>query len=132
ETSEGTIANQSVSRLMSDKKVVAIGPGLTTAIETSAFVRRVCAECRVQLVIDADGLNALAGFEGDLGGAVLTPHPGEMARLVDKNVEHVTANRIEVASDFAKRRNAYVVLKGHRTVVPAPDSSVQLNPTGNP
>ena len=84
------------------------------------------------MVIDADGLNALIGFEEDLGGAVLTPHPGEMARLIEKNVEHVTANRIEVASDFAKRRNAYVVLKGHRTVVAAPDSSVYINPTGNP
>jgi NAD(P)H-hydrate epimerase len=77
-------------------------------------------------------LNALVGFEGDLGGAVLTPHPGEMARLIEKKVDHVTANRVDVASDFAKRRNAYVVLKGHRTVVAAPDGSVYINPTGNP
>ena len=70
ETSEGTIANQSILRLAKDKTVVAIGPGLTTNPETSAFVRRVGAECRAQMVIDADGLNALAGFAGDLGGAV--------------------------------------------------------------
>src|SRR5207248_7798237 len=71
ETSQGTIANQSVAALMKDKTVVAIGPGLTTYMETSTFVRRVGAECRTQMVIDADGLNALVGFEGDLGGAVL-------------------------------------------------------------
>src|SRR5262249_59682088 len=115
-----------------DKTVVAIGPGLTTHAETSTFVRRVGSECRAQMVIDADGLNVLVGFEGDLGGAVLTPHPGEMARLIEKNVQYVTSNRLEVASDFAKRRNAYVVLKGYRTVIAAPDGNVYVNPTGNP
>ena len=98
----------------------------------SAFVRRVGSECRSQMVIDADGLNALVGFVGEFGGAVLTPHPGEMARLVEKNIAYVNANRVDVASDFAKRRNAYVVLKGHRTVVAVPDGNVYINPTGNP
>jgi NAD(P)H-hydrate epimerase len=132
ETSQGTIANQSIAPLLKDKTVVAIGPGLTTFMETSAFVRRVGSECRTQLVIDADGLNALAGFEGDLGGAVLTPHPGEMARLIGKDIEYVTSNRIPVAREFAKTRNAYVVLKGYRTVVAAPDGNIYINPTGNP
>ena len=132
ETSEGTIANQSMVAHLKDKTIVAIGPGLTTASETSAFVRRVGSECRAQMVIDADGLNALVGFEGDLGGAVLTPHPGEMARLIGKSIDQVTSNRIDVAKDFAKTRNAYVVLKGHRTVVAAPNGSVYINPTGNP
>jgi len=132
ETMDGTIANQSMAQIMKDKTVVAIGPGLTTVPETSEFVRRVGQECRTQMVIDADGLNALAGFDGELGGAVLTPHPGEMARLIEKTAEFVNANRVEVASDFAKRRNAYVVLKGHRTVVAAPDGNVYVNPTGNP
>lgn len=132
ETGEGTIANQSVLQLTKNKTVVAIGPGLTTVPETSAFVRRVGGECRAQMVIDADGLNALAGFDGNLGGAVLTPHPGEMARLIEKSIDYVNANRVDVASDFAKRRNAYVVLKGHRTIVAAPDGAVYVNPTGNP
>ena len=132
ETSEGTIANQSVSDLTKDKSVVAIGPGLTTFAETSAFVRRVGSECRAQMVIDADGLNALVGFAGEFEGAVLTPHPGEMARLIEKTVAYVNANRVDVATDFAKKRNAYVVLKGHRTVVAAPDGNVYVNPTGNP
>ena len=84
------------------------------------------------MVIDADGLNALAGFEGDLGGAVLTPHPGEMARLIGKRVEQVVSDRVEVSKQFAKTSNAYLVLKGYRTVVAAPDGSVYINPTGNP
>jgi NAD(P)H-hydrate epimerase len=132
ETSQGTVSNQSVAELLKNKTVVAIGPGLGMAIETSAFVRRVGSDCRTQIVIDADGLNALVGFVGDLGGAVLTPHPGEMARLVEKSIEHVNANRVEVALDFAKTRNAYVVLKGYRTIVAAPDGTVHVNPTGNP
>jgi hydroxyethylthiazole kinase-like uncharacterized protein yjeF len=132
ETSQGTIANQSVAPLLKDKTVVAIGPGLTTFAETSAFVRRVGGECRAQMVIDADGLNALVGFESDLGGAVLTPHPGEMARLIGKSIEYVTSNRIDVAKEFARSRNAYVVLKGYRTVVAAPDGSIYINATGNP
>ena len=132
ETSQGTIANQSIAALLKDKTVVAIGPGLTTYMETSAFVRRVRADCPSQMVIDADGLNALVGFEGDLGGAVLTPHPGEMARLIGKDIPYVTSNRIDVAKDFAKARNAYVVLKGYRTVVAAPGGGIYINPTGNP
>src|SRR6516162_970932 len=132
ETSEGTIANQSVSALTKGKSVVAIGPGLTTFAETNAFVRRVGSECRAQMVIDADGLNALVGFAGEFEGAVLTPHPGEMARLIEKDVTYVNANRVDVATDFAKKRNAYVVLKGHRTVVAAPDGNVYVNSTGNP
>jgi NAD(P)H-hydrate epimerase len=132
ETSMGSIANQSVADLCRDKTVVAIGPGLTTQSETAAFVRQFPSECRAQLVIDADGLNALVGFAGDLGGAVLTPHPGEMARLIEKKVQDVSANRVEIASDFAKRRNAYVVLKGYRTVIASPDGSIYVNPTGNP
>jgi NAD(P)H-hydrate epimerase len=132
ETGQGTIANQSIVDLLRNKTVVAIGPGLGATIETAAFVRRVGSDCRGQLVIDADGLNSLAGFEGDLGGAVLTPHPGEMARLIDKSIDHVVANRVDVATNFAKGRNAYVVLKGYRTVVATPDGSVYVNPTGNP
>src|SRR5438046_2400227 len=132
ETSEGSIANQSMAALVKDKTVVAIGPGLGTAVETSTFVRRVGSECRAQMVIDADGLNALVGFEGDLGGVVLTPHPGEMARLIGKSVEYVVSDRVEVSKQFAKERNAYVVLKGYRTVVAAPDGSVYINTTGNP
>lgn len=132
ETSEGTIANQSVFKILEGKTVLAIGPGLSTFPETSEFVRRVGEDSSIPMVIDADALNALVGFAGDLGGAVLTPHPGEMARLIGKDVDYVTANRIDVARDFAALRNAYVVLKGFRTLVATPDGSVYINPTGNP
>jgi NAD(P)H-hydrate epimerase len=132
ETSEGSIANQAISNLLQDKTVVGIGPGLSLVPETGAFVRRIVSECRVPMVIDADGLNALVDFAEDLRGAVLTPHPGEMARLIGTDVKHVQSSRIEVASDFAKRRNAYVVLKGCRSVVASPDGSIYINPTGNP
>jgi NAD(P)H-hydrate epimerase len=132
ETAAGSIADVSISDLLRNKTVVAIGPGLGTHPDTVAFVRRVGSECRAPIVIDADGLNALAGFDGDLGGAVLTPHPGEMARLVEKTIPQVVANRVEVAAEFAKRRNAYVVLKGYRTLIATPGGAVFVNPTGNP
>ena len=136
ETSEGTIANQSISNLVEGKTVLGIGPGLTTYPETSAFVRRVVEECRIPILIDADGLNAFAGFDKQIQGngkaIIITPHPGEMARLVGKDVEYVVANRIDVARDFAVSHQIYVVLKGFRTVVAAPDESIYINPTGNP
>jgi NAD(P)H-hydrate epimerase len=84
------------------------------------------------MVVDADGLNALVDYDGDFKGAVLTPHPGEMARLIENSVEYVNANRVDVARSFAGRRNAYVVLKGYRTLIAAPDGNVFVNPTGNP
>ena len=136
ETAEGTIANQSIPHLLAGKTVLAIGPGLTTFSETSAFVRRIVEECTIPVVVDADGLNAFVGFDRQIQGEgkdiILTPHPGEMARLVGKNVEYVTANRIDVARNFAVDHKVYVVLKGFRTVVATPDESIYINPTGNP
>jgi NAD(P)H-hydrate epimerase len=136
ETSEGTIANQSISKLLQDKTVLGIGPGLTTFPETSAFVRRMVEECSIPIVIDADGLNAFVGFDkqiqGNGKGIIITPHPGEMARLIGKDVDFVVANRIDVARDFAVSHKVCVVLKGFRTVVATPDASIYINPTGNP
>jgi NAD(P)H-hydrate epimerase len=136
ETAEGTIANQSISHLVAGKTVLGIGPGLTTFSETSAFVRRIVEECAIPVVVDADGLNAFVGFDKQIQGEgkaiILTPHPGEMARLIGKNVDYVTANRIDVARNFAVDHKVYVVLKGFRTVVAAPDESIYINPTGNP
>ena len=136
ETPEGTIANQPISKIVKDKTVVAIGPGLTTFPETSAFVRRAVAEVTVPVVLDADGLNAFEGYDEQLRGdgkaIIVTPHPGEMARLIGKDVDHVVNNRIDVARDFAVKHNLFVVLKGFRTVVASPDESIYVNPTGNP
>jgi NAD(P)H-hydrate epimerase len=123
--------------LLEGKSVLAIGPGLGTEPATQTLVRSFVRNSRVPTVVDADGLNAYAGNPGELRGGearplVITPHPGEMSRLTGKTIDFITANRIEVARDFSTANNLYVVLKGFRTVVAAPDGSVFINATGNP
>jgi len=91
----------------------------------------------VPLVVDADGLNAFAGEAERLAGregrdVIITPHPGEMARLLGVTTEEVQANRLEIARGFAETHHVYVVLKGHRTLIATPDGTVFINPTGNP
>ncbi len=89
------------------------------------------------LVIDADGLNAFSADPDRLAGregrdVIITPHPGEMARLVGMSIEEVQASRLEIARNFARGHHLYVVLKGHRTIIATPDEKVFINPTGNP
>ena len=119
------------------KSVLALGPGLSTHAETVEFARRVVRESsQVPLVVDADGLNAFAGAAELLDGAgrklILTPHPGEMARLTGLTTDQVQAKRVEVARQFAIEHKAYVVLKGYRTLIAEPGGQVYVNPTGNP
>jgi NAD(P)H-hydrate epimerase len=136
ETGEGTIAGQDISQILTGKTVLAIGPGLTTQPETSAFVRRLVRDTTLPVVIDADALNAFVGYTDEIRGngqaRILTPHPGEMARLLGSEVSHVVGNRVEVARTFATDHKVYVVLKGFRTVVATPDGSAYVNSTGNP
>jgi NAD(P)H-hydrate epimerase len=94
-------------------------------------------EARIPVVLDADGLNAFVGYVAELRGGperpvVITPHPGEMARLINQDTAHINRNRIDVARQFAVDQNLYVVLKGFRTVVALPDGQVFINGTGNP
>jgi NAD(P)H-hydrate epimerase len=93
-------------------------------------------KCKTPLVLDADGLNAFEGQAGELTGKgrtlVITPHPGEMARLLGSTVAAVQADRIDVARTFAREHELIVVLKGHRTLVALPDGTVWVNTTGNP
>jgi NAD(P)H-hydrate epimerase len=88
------------------------------------------------VVLDADGLSAFAGCVGSLraGGRtrVLTPHPGEMARLTGQTAAEILARRVEAAREFATRHQVTLVLKGFRTLTAAPDGQVWVNPTGNP
>jgi NAD(P)H-hydrate epimerase len=124
-----------VLRLPAD--VIAIGPGLGRGPATKDFVVRLVGRAAVPLVIDADGLNAFATDPARLVGregrdVIITPHPGEMGRLLGTSAEAVQARRIDAARDFAVQHHAYVVLKGHRTVIATPDAKVFLNPTGNP
>lgn len=125
------------SELMKGKNVLAIGPGLSTHIETQQFVRAMLADCSLPVVLDADGLNAFAARADDLSkrkaaALALTPHPGEMARLVGTTTQAVQANRLEVALQAAARWQAFVVLKGYCTIVATPDGRAFLNSTGNP
>ena len=123
--------------LESARDVLAIGPGLGQGAGTRAFIHALVDRATLPLVVDADGLNAFAGEPDRLAGregrdVIITPHPGEMARLVDMSIEEVQANRLEVARTFAQTHHVYVVLKGHRTLIATPDGTVFINPTGNP
>lgn len=112
-----------------------LGPGLGTHPETVACVQALLQAARVPVVIDADGLNCLAAQPALLrqcaGPVIITPHPGEMARLVATDIPTVQAQRLEVAAAFARDYHVYVVLKGAHTVIAAPDGHCWLNPTGN-
>jgi NAD(P)H-hydrate epimerase len=119
------------------RDVVAIGPGLGQGSGTRAFVVRLVDRAIMPLVIDADGLNAFAGNAATLVGregrdVIITPHPGEMARLAGVSTHDVQANRLAIARDFATTHHLYVILKGHRTLIATPSGSVFINPTGNP
>ena len=119
------------------RDVLAIGPGLGQAPATREFIRQVVDRATMPLVIDADGLNAFAGAPEKLAGregrdVIITPHPGEMARLVGMSTDEVQASRLEIARNFARAHHVFVVLKGHRTLIATPDEKVFINPTGNP
>jgi ADP-dependent NAD(P)H-hydrate dehydratase / NAD(P)H-hydrate epimerase len=115
---------------------VAIGPGLSTEDETSAFVRRLVRESPVPVVADADAINAFAGRPGELADraseAVITPHAGEFGRLFGMPSSEVLEDRIGLARKAAVETRSVVVLKGPRTLVALPDGEVRVNPTGSP
>ncbi len=141
-TRAGTISERCLegalfATLLKGKRAVAIGPGLSTQAETQAFVRSVVKAYRdVPIILDADGLNAFAGRAVELkspdGLLALTPHPGEMARLVGCSAADVQARRVEIALRAAAEWNACVVLKGHQTVIASPSGEAFINSTGNP
>jgi len=112
---------------------LAIGPGLGTAAHTVERVKQIYAESPIPAVVDADALNALAG---DLGHTdkirILTPHPGEMSRLLGISTKEVQADRLGHAQSLAKKSGATIVLKGDRTVIAFPDGETWVNPTGSP
>ncbi len=135
--SERALEGSAFASLLAGKRALAIGPGLSTQPETQSFIRRVVTGHReVPIILDADGLNAFAGRAAELnhpsGSLAITPHPGEMARLLGYSIAQVQNDRVEVARKAAADWNAHVILKGHHTVVAAPDGSVFINSTGNP
>ena len=116
--------------------VVAVGPGLSTEGDAPAFARQVVEKTTLPIVVDADALNAFTGKTALLDGSgrvmVLTPHPGEMARLVGLTVKEVEADRVGLARRFAMQHKLTLVLKGWRTLVAHPDGRVAVNTSGNP
>jgi hydroxyethylthiazole kinase-like uncharacterized protein yjeF len=135
ETEDGGISRAALDRLadlIRGKDVVALGPGLGTHPETVEVARRLAAEVPQYLVIDADGLNALAGSEFKGRNLILTPHPGEMGRLTGKRPAEVQADRVTAARSFASERGLTLALKGQRTLIAFADGRVWVNPTGSP
>jgi NAD(P)H-hydrate epimerase len=134
----GEIDPKAVDRLLEGPyDVIGIGPGLGQKPATRKFVKAIVDRAATPLVVDADGLNAFADDPDRLTGRagrslVLTPHPGELGRLARRSSAEVQTNRLESARAFATAHHAYVVLKGHRTLLASPDDRVFINPTGNP
>ena len=126
---------EKIERLMDGKKVLALGPGISSHEGTVKLVHTILEASTIPLVIDADGINALSFDKRPLKGAkvpvVLTPHPGEMARLIGLSSKEVQKNRTTIARDFAQTHGCYLVLKGMRSLIAEPEGNVFINPTGN-
>jgi hydroxyethylthiazole kinase-like uncharacterized protein yjeF len=141
ETEAGTISKRSLGyghldALALHKTVLAVGPGISRHAETAEVVRTMVKKYQTPMVLDADGLNAFEDRTGELNGhgrwLVITPHPGEMARLAGSTVAAVQQDRLQVARTFAREHELIVVLKGHRTLVALADGTAWVNTTGNP
>ena len=137
ETESGHVAANETAKLLKlleKMTVLALGPGLGTEAETARLVRGLYMAAPVPAVVDADALNVLAqDFPGSPDKLrILTPHPGEMARLTGLSTKDVQADRLGVAQNFAAEQGVVMVLKGDRTVIAFPDGETWINPTGSP
>ena len=141
ETEAGSISSAALEQgrmdaVVKGKTVLAVGPGISRHADTSALVRGVVRKYKMQIVLDADGLNAFEDRAAELkdkaGDLVITPHPGEMARLTGLTIPAVQRDRLNVARSFAREHQLIVVLKGNRTLIAQPDGTVWVNTTGNP
>jgi NAD(P)H-hydrate epimerase len=140
ETEQGSISDAALERaleLARKRSVIALGPGLSSSeASTRQFVRDFVEKRTSPIVIDADGLNALSPWPAELRGSaerpiIITPHPGEMARLTGKTNADIVAARVEVAREFAMNNQVITILKGQRTIIADPNGDVYINPTGN-
>jgi len=139
ETPERTIAAAALPRvlgLLKGKNAVLIGPGLSTNPSTAEFVLGLLPKIKAPCVIDADGLNIVSAkievLRRMAGPVVVTPHPGEFARLSGLANAEVVRHRLTLVPEFAAKHGVTVVLKGYRTLIAVPDGRVFVNPTGNP
>lgn len=139
ETGEGNLARQAGSRilkLLAGRDALVLGPGISTHAETAQLVLELLPRVKVPMVIDADGLNILSA-QPDLlkrlkPPVILTPHPGEFARLTQVSNRTVVSEKLRLAPEFAEKYGVYLVLKGYRTITATPSGQVFINPTGNP
>ncbi|MDI6771215.1 MAG: NAD(P)H-hydrate dehydratase [bacterium] len=136
---DGALAAEAAGQVLDlagSADVVACGPGISRLPGPAAVVQRLNAECPLPLVLDADALTILAGNQGELpagrAARILTPHPGELARLLQCTVDEIQRHRLQAARAAAGRYRAVVVLKGARTVVADPSGTAFVIPTGNP
>jgi hydroxyethylthiazole kinase-like uncharacterized protein yjeF len=139
ETQEKTISHEALKKVLSllkGKDALMIGPGISTHKSTSELVLSLLAKINVPAVVDADALNILASRPETIKSlrqpAVLTPHPGEFARLLNLSTREVVERKLELAPQFAEEYGVYLVLKAYRTITATPDGRVFINPTGNP
>jgi NAD(P)H-hydrate epimerase len=142
ETKEGTLslsAYQKIEEFIKNIDVLVIGPGLGQNKSTQSLARKIVSNIKIPMLSDADGLNALVGHLDILRATgnrqqatVLTPHPGEMARLLGTSIAKVQRNRKEIAKRFTQDYKVTVVLKGHNTVVADYRGNLYINRTGNP
>jgi NAD(P)H-hydrate epimerase len=127
---------ETLQELLDKKTVLAVGPGLGQSPEAETFLLGLLEATSLPVVLDADALNILAKHKEKLDGRnrmlVLTPHPGEMARLAGISTSEVQANRESLAREFATKHHVTLVLKGWRTLIAHPDGSIAINTTGNP
>jgi NAD(P)H-hydrate epimerase len=141
-TDAGTIAVSNCSsgrfaRILEGKSVLGIGPGLGTHPETQQWILHLVHEGSLPIILDADALNAFAGKaellrERKSPFLAITPHPGEMARLLGTTNSAVQSDRAKIALEAARRWNAYVILKGFHTILASPDGHIWVNTTGGP
>ena len=131
-----TYSGTDIGEFLRNKSAVLIGPGLPDDEDAYATVRDIAGAIDLPSVIDASALNAFAGRSRELNPRgvprVITPHPGELARIIGSDAKTINANRIEVAREAARLANCIVALKGYQTLVADPDGHVYVNPTGNP
>ncbi|MGC9967439.1 MAG: NAD(P)H-hydrate dehydratase [Syntrophobacteraceae bacterium] len=136
EKTPASIALDQILDFLKGKQALAMGPGISTHEDTAALVKKLLLKAPCPMVLDADAISAISDDPAilleALGPVVLTPHPGEMARICHCSVSDVQRDRLEFASRFARQYGAVLVLKGHRSIIAAPDGRVAINSTGNP
>ncbi len=131
-----SLVDGAFGELEEGKSVLAIGPGLGTHRQTQEFIRTIVTQTELPVLLDADGLNAFAGHAHSLRKRqtkflAITPHPGEMARLLGASTKDVQADRVKVACESALKWNTHVVLKGFHTIIASPAGDLFINTTGN-